>query len=404
MNLIPVLIDPKLILFNFKQVTPIEVLPILLSLTQNTLGFGLTHILKPQSLIYSELWHDNQGLGNRVDQVLNIPEITNSNWALRASAIRLLLVALWNLVYEEGRGKFDLINQIYIQTGQPLGYFQIGVDSQRLFMRLIYGAPSLNSPHEALKHFWPAQTSPSSAAAILFRYGDFLRIHNLGDTGDLEIVVGLLQSAPSEKAPEQLKAIWIEPIHIENIDEKASISPSPDNPYLRPLPNLPVRPAPLRLIGKTVEESEFRKFRKNYIHGMTQQIRDLKTKIQAKDEKIRELRTGGVGNLLKTPSTPALASVTPLPLTTPKPSAATPSLTSISDPEADPESILDLFQQRYTEARHQIQRCEQSIAIMTQLGTDPAEIQKIQQTIDALANREKAWMKKLTQIIELYKK
>jgi hypothetical protein len=72
-------------------------------------------------------------------------------------------------------------------------------------------------------------------------------------------------------------------------------------------------------------------------------------------------------------------------------------------PPPDPESLLEAFQERFFEARLMIRNLELEIVDAERQGASAAQLEQIRQKIAALANRERAWLQKLTATIELYR-
>lgn len=335
------------VVLDFLNLYPAEILLLTKTLTHKTQSSGILPLLDKGSTVYCDQWVGFQSQGSKIDQLLSLSEITQTEWSKRSSAIRILFLSLWSFVYEEGQGKLDRIHSSLRELDQkPLAYFQFATDSHSLWMRLIFSAPHLQTPHQVLRHFWALQASPSNPVSLLHHFSDFVRVHTLNEGHDIEIVAGLFRAAPAEKSPDQLHSFWIEPISSQDIIEKAFEVPGPHAPYLKHLPN-GSPPIP--------------------------QIRELRTQLQAKEEKIRELRSGGIG--------------TATPLQPP-----------------DPESLLDAFQQRYADSRFQIRQCELKIEKMRKGEVNLVEIARLGQHIDALLNREKVWIKKLAQVLEVYRK
>jgi hypothetical protein len=99
---------------------------------------------------------------------------------------------------------------------------------------------------------------------------------------------------------------------------------------------------------------------------------ELKQKVLEKEDTIRELRSGGVG-------------------------------TAPPIPPADAEALLEAFQNRYFEAKFQIRQFELEIEALESKKASPQEINTLRLKMEALLNREKAWIKKLLITLEAYK-
>ena len=89
------------IILDFAHLNPHELLILVRSLVDENSRSGLKPLLEPNTTIYCESWYGGQGQGNRIDHVLGLYEVSRSTWLKRSSAIRIVLSALWSLVYEE---------------------------------------------------------------------------------------------------------------------------------------------------------------------------------------------------------------------------------------------------------------------------------------------------------------
>jgi hypothetical protein len=356
------------IILDFSILSVPELTVLIRSLLIDTQRSGLKPLLNPNSLLYCESWYSSQGHGTRTDHILNLPEIAKTEWIKRSNSIRILLSALWSLVYEEGPGKVAIPQGSAARTAKA--YFQIGADETCLALRLYYYVLPHCSPTEAVKRFWPDRASPISTSQLLLKYSDFLRIHTIHETSDLEVVIGLFNSAPSEKGFETAHSIWIEPLSAKLIVETPYEAPGPNQPQLRALPSVSATDTKPRLVADDKAPSDSAKERA--ILDATTKIKELRQKVQERDDAIRELKAGGVG--------------TAQPL-----------------PPADTEGLLEAFQQRYFEAKYQIRQFELQIIELEGRKAAPQEIQTLRLKMEALQNREKAWIKKLLLTLESYK-
>lgn len=339
------------IILDLAHLTPSELLTLVGALADEHCRSGLKALLEPNTPVYCENWYGEQGQGNRIDQVLSVYEISQGPWIRRSSAIRIILSALWSLVYEEqSKRAVPSVNSTLPQA--PKGYFQMGADSNCLAFRLCYENIPRLTPSEAIQKFWPDKMGSTQAAQLLLKYSDMVRVHPIAETGTLEVVVALFKSAPAEEHPDESRTLWIEPLAQKLIHELPDEIPGPKSPHLRALfPNSQNQPK-LSLIA-------------------TGKIKELQDKLAEQDDLIRELRSGGVG-------------VAP-PL-----------------PPPDAEALLEAFQQRYFEAKYEIRKFEMQIEDMNQRGASPQQIEILNLKMEALANREKAWIKKLLATVEAH--
>jgi hypothetical protein len=350
------------IILDFSNVTPSEILLLVRSLCQDTHRSGLKPLLHDtQSPIYCESWYGSQGLGTRIDHILALPEIAQSDWIKRSSAIRIILSAFWGMIYEEGPGKAHRTQGASADVAKA--YFQLGISPQCLSFRLYYYTIPHLTPQDAIKQFWPNADLPTKPAQLILRYSDMTRIHTIQETSDMEVVSALFQSASAEKNPEHARTIWIEPLSAKLISEPPYEAPSPQAPHLKALPSVSVSNPKLRVIDTPSPQ---------LLHDASSKIIELKKKVDEREETIRELKSGGIG------------SSTPL-------------------PPPDPESLLEAFQQRYFDARYQIRQFELQIEQIQNKGGSAEELETLRQKMDALANREKAWIKTLMKTLETYR-
>jgi hypothetical protein len=362
----------RTMIFDFAETHPHEAALLVRSLLEEGKRTGIRPLLDPTSTIYCENWYQAQGLGSRTDVVLALPELAQAGWLARAPSIRLVLSALWGLVYEEGSGKSELnvaLNQALAQsTGNrtPRAYFQVGCDFKTLAFRLCYSMPG-STAKNALANFWPDPLRPTAASQLLLKYADFLRVHTIADGQEIELTTGLFQSGASQKAHRRLHSFWVEPVLPALVAEIPFEAPGPDSRHLKALPS----PA----VGKTESPAETqaqKDARERFVFEAAVKIRELKKQIEQRDERIDELRRGGVG--------------TAAPL-----------------PPPDAEGLIEAFQQRYFEARHQIRCFEAEIAEMEKSGATEAEVETLRQKMQELAKREQGWILQLAKTLKDYK-
>ena len=362
----PVVSYLRTILLDFADTHPHEAASLVQSLMIDTNRTGIRGLLDPGTTVYCENWYQAQGLGFRFDTVLGLSEITQTEWASRGPAIRLVLGALWSLVYEEGPGKHEL-SQAINGSKTPRAYFQLGCDAKTLALRLWYTNPG-SSAKNALAAFWPSPARPSAASQLLQKYADFLRVHTIAESQDVEITTGLFKSAASDKAHRRLHTFWVEPIAPNRVSETPYEAPGPDASHLKALPSALGADA-----GKSRGNgSDDEKAKERFIFEAAIKIRDLKKQLSEREELIRDLKSGGVGT------------ATPV-------------------PPPDAEGLLEAFQQKYFEARFQIRQFELQIIEMEQKGATPQEVEALRLKISALAKREEAWIRLLAGTIQNYR-
>ncbi len=368
----------RAIILDFSSLPTHEAVLLLRSLLKDHLRSGIRPLLDPHATIYCENWHTGQGIGNRMDQVLALPEIQKTEWMKRATSIRISLSALWSLVYEEGPGKSEFAQTI---TGaSPKAYFQVAADKTTLVLRICYSMASW-TPKDALSRFWPNAKSFTSPAQLLLRFCDFTRVHLIAETNDVEVVAGFFASAPAEKTPNETRTLWVEPIAPNTVSEIPFETPNAAVPHLRYLTGQKKSQteALTRQVAEEVDEHDEESLpvgdphnpRDRFLIQAAKKIRDLKKSLHERDQAIRELRSGGVG-------------------------------TSKPLPPPDAEALLEAFQEKYFEARYQIRQFELKIIEFESSGASAGEIESLRKQMAELADRKREWIKSLASTLENY--
>ncbi|MCM2279517.1 MAG: hypothetical protein NDJ89_15685 [Oligoflexia bacterium] len=354
----------RAILVDLGSASPAQTATLLKALIVDRRRSGVLPLHPPGTPVYCESWYLGQGLGARMDTVLALPELRNHEWTQRSNALRICLGALWSLIYEEGPGKTEF-HQLITQSS-PKAYLQVAASAGFLTLRLCYTMPGW-SPKTALASFWPERGLPVKPAQLLGAYSDFLRVHWIAETNDLEIVVGFLSSAAPERQPGQARSIWIEPLAAGLVSEVPYETPNPNLPHLRQLPG-----AAPPLDTRPRAESAENKARERFILDAAVKIRELRKLLDDRETLIRELRSGGIG------TAPAL-------------------------PPPDAEGLLEAFQEKFFEARFQIRQFETQIAEMENRGATPGEIEALRKKMLLLAQRQQGWILKLAAALESYR-
>ncbi len=358
----------RTICLDFADTHPHEAALLIQSLMQDSHRTGIRPLLDPTASVYCENWYGGQGLGARTDSVMQLPEIAGTEWALRSSPIRLVLGALWSLVYEEGSGKSELTQAIN-GAKTPRAYFQLGADAKTLVFRLWYLSPG-STAKGALAAFWPDPARPSAASQLLLKYADFLRVHTVTDGQEVEVTTGLFKSAAADKAHRRFHSFWVEPVSPNLITEVPFQAPGPDAPHLKALPAAAPSEFGKPRVAPGGEGDD--KAKERFIFEAAVKIRDLKKSLADREELIRDLKAGGVG-------------------------------TSAPLPPPDAEGLLEAFQQKYFESRFQIRQFELQIAEMERKGATVQEVETLRLKMSALAAREDAWIRTLTGTLKSYR-
>lgn len=366
----------RTILLDFFNLNLHEITILIQSLANDKQRSGLKALLDQNTPIYCENWSITKKLSELLDSVLAINEIKNElAWFKRSNTLRICLNALWSLIYEEGPGKIEIG-----QSRSPKNlkaYFQVGVCTTFLGFRLCYTTASY-SPKEALNSFWPNQKNPSPAAQLLLKFSDFLRIHSIADTTDIEIVAGFFPSTIAENTLQELHTFWVEPLIPSIISEPPFEMPQPYSPHLRNLLNTNNT---LTNTAETYKDKHFSKAK--LLQTAMDKITDLKKELSEKIEKINELKHGGVG-------------CAPIP------------------PPPDAEALLDALQDRFSEVDEQIHIIKEKIDEIEKRKYNLAdhyikvsgkemEIEILHQKILFLKKKEENWIQQIANILKNYK-
>jgi hypothetical protein len=359
----------RAILLDFNNLSTSEASLILRCLIKDHTRSGILPLFEPGTFVFYENWFGGQGLGLRIDSILGIPGIANSEWIKRSRALRVCFMSLWSLIYDEGPGKGEFTQAITSST--PKAAFQIAVDNHCLVMRLCYSMPSW-TPRDALRIFWPVSNAPTSAGQLLTKYADFVRVHTIPEASDVEITVGFFESGASEKAFDQVHTLWIEPIAATLVSEIPFETHSPDATHLKPLPTAALQP---KKAGEPAWNKGAEKAKDRFIFEAANKIRELKKELDDKNEALKELRRGGVGTA---------KTMAPL----------------------DAESLLEMFQEKYFESRLQIRKFQLEIADLEEkdnLHEYEDQIAALKHKMESLEKREKLWLKKIAETLEVHR-
>jgi hypothetical protein len=359
----------RAILIDFNGLSTHEASLILRTLLKDYTRSGILPFFEKGTSIFYENWFGGQGLGLRLDSLLGIPGIANTEWIKRSRALRLCFMSLWSLIYDEGPGKGEFTQAI--TSSNPKAAFQIAVDSRCIIMRLCYSMPSW-TPRDALRIFWPVSNTHTSPGQLLTKYADFVRVHTIPEASDIEITIGFFESAPAEKTFNQVHTLWIEPIAATLVQEIPFETHSPEASHLKPLPTAALHPRKQseQAWNKNAETAKDR-----FIFESANKIRELKKELDDKSEAMKELRRGGVGTAKST-----------LPM--------------------DPETLLEIFQEKYFESRLQIRKFQLEIADLEEkdnLNEYEAQINTLKHKMETLEKRERSWLKKISDTLEVHR-
>ncbi|MCC7440885.1 MAG: hypothetical protein IT285_04595 [Bdellovibrionales bacterium] len=355
----------RLLLLDLSQVTAAEAAHLMQALCVERGRTGIRALVSPQANVYTENWPAGTPLGPRLDALSSIPELGENAWAPRLGAIRGALGALWSLVFEEGPGKAESAGAV----GVPKACLQLAADSQTLTLRLFY---SLKGSHikKLIEGFWPnreiSRAPLRSAAQVLLRDADFLRVQAVQETQDVEIVAGFLKSAASELPPRHARTLWIEPVAPSDVLEVPFEAPGPES-GLKAMPVLAQTPG-------GAEDAETSRRKDKMLREAIDRLTGLKRQLLERDKLIQELRMGGVS-------------------------------TAAPPPPPDAEGLLGAFEHHYHEAELELRDITERLRAL-EAGAAPAsdvEPANLKRRMEALAKRETEWMRTLARLLSAFK-
>ena len=361
----------RALLLDFAQLETPAIKLIIRSVLQDTRRSGLRPLLGPSTPIYGDAWPGGQTLGAALESVLKVPELQMHEWSKRLPAVRLCLTALWSMVFEEGPGKAEA--RFANPNRVPRAYIQAAADQGALTLRLYTAMPTW-TPRDALAAFWPGGSrGPTSPYQLLTRYADFVRVHSVPEPADLEVTAVFFPGTAAEQAFNHVHTLWVEPLAAHVIAELPFDLPGQPraeltDPLRRLMPNSGnVSPA----AAQERANHTALKARK-FILEASDKIRELKAQLEDRDEKIAELRSGGVG--------------TARPL-----------------PPPDMEGILDAFEEKYHEAKFQLRTLEEELARREGDSAPREELEAIRRKINAAQAREQNWLRKISGTFEAFR-
>lgn len=208
----------RLILLDFVHTAFSERWRIVRALLDEKLRSGVEPLVQAKAPIHALDWLGSDGPGAALDAVLSLPFLAQPQWQERVQPIELVTLALWNLAFEQGRAlnRSGWLGRIHAQKTRA--HLQITQDQEVLALRLCY-KQSPNTPRSVLQDFWPDPSQTENFRQLLIQQADFVRVHPVMEHHEVEIVAGLLKSAPSRKRPHELRSIWIEPIAAKIMSE-----------------------------------------------------------------------------------------------------------------------------------------------------------------------------------------
>jgi len=350
----------RALLFDFYRMTNTELIRLIASVLFEPARSGLRPLFKPDITIFEEQWHGEQGLAARAQLFTMIARSERLDWKPRTAAIRICLMSLWSLFYEEGPGKSSALRKENTLTQQAS--FQFAQDPTLFALRLVHTYPGFNS-YQAVHEFWPDGTKATTNSQLLLRYSDLLRIHTCPDTHQIEYTIIFTKSAPSVAASNEVHSLWIEGLE-KNLFARAS------DPLAKSLPEFSA--VNTENHKATPLEQQLRS-KERLLSEATQKIRELVQTLKTREQVIREMKVGGVG-------------------------------TGVQFAPPDVHTLLMALQERYQQAEIEVEELEFQIAELSKKGAGQKDTTKLKTRLDKLILQEQEWIKSITIALAKMKK
>ena len=133
----------RLIILDFQRLRYTDILLIIRSLLVDNQRYGLTPLFS-ESKIYCDAWHGRERIGEKLDLLMSITEIKETNhWFEQRSRLRLGLLGLWSLVYDEGPGRIEFGQSAAALL--PKAYVQVSASHEVVAIRVCYTHPMWGS-------------------------------------------------------------------------------------------------------------------------------------------------------------------------------------------------------------------------------------------------------------------
>jgi hypothetical protein len=359
----------RAICLDFARITPSEAAILIRALAIDSRRSGLAPLLTSGTPIYFDVWTQTRESGSHFDSIFGLKEWNQSEWSRHNHSLRVALAHLWSFVFDQGAARSTLTDSQGTQI--PRAWFQVAFQPNVLLVRLLAAVPD-GSAKAVLNSFWPKSTEASRrdpAIHGLRSSTDFLRVHSIAETGELEITLGWLPSRPSLEYPDEQHTLWIEPLSQKKFKEPPYLTPS-DDPRLKPLrvaPGATDNPAIRRARSENLEA----KFKTQERLIVMQQTKLSQLRRLADDQEmlIKELRRGGVGapQRFEAPDAPAL---------------------------------LDALKARLREAGDQIRTLHARARQTLEVSPTSLENEALRKRLETLLAQDRAWTSRLNELLE----
>lgn len=358
----------KILLLDLGHLLPSEARNLLVNTIQEERRSGIRPFFEDQNIpVHFENWQKGAPYGERADQVLALPVVSQYGWNSRTVDFRVAHLALWNLIFREDDRPAETTPSL--SSLAMKGQFQVAAERGIFVLRLCASMPSWKIT-ELLERFYPPDPSPNEPMNLLMRHTDFLRINLISDTPFVEITCGYFPSYPSVRYPFTQRSLCVQTIASSLVHEIPMENPSTsaEKPMI-PLRAVKVEARPAQESKAPAREEKTNARALENLHFELKRLREL---LADREETIRELKSGGVG----TPAT--------------------------FEPP-DVESLLESFQDRYAVARYQIEQFRTKLQLLTQAGANLHSLGQVQQSLTLLLEREQVWIQTLAKILQQYR-
>ena len=358
----------KILLLDLGHLLPSEARCLLVNTVQEERRSGIRPFFEDQSVpVHFENWQKGAPYGDRADQVLALPAVSQHGWISRTVDFRIAHLALWNLIFREDDRPIDTAHTI--PSTSMKGQLQVAAERGVFVMRLCASMPSWKIT-DLLERFYPPDPSPNEPLNLLMRHTDFLRINLISDTPFVEITCGYFPSYPSVRYPFTQRSVSVQTIASSLVYEIPMENPSASTER----PMIPLRTSKTTEIRSSAEQKTMPREEKSnarILESLHFELKRLRELLADREETIRELKSGGVG-------TPA----------------------NFEPP--DVEALLESFQDRYAVARYQIEQFRAKLQTLTQAGANLHSLAQVQQSLTLLLEREQVWIQTLAKILQQY--
>ncbi len=359
----------KILFLDLGHLLPQEARILLVNTIDENRRSGIRSFFENKGIqVHFENWHKGAHYGDRADQVLALPTVTQHGWSARTVDFRIAHLALWNLIFHEDSHPKEPPTQVF-PVANAKGQFQVALERGVFVLRLCVSMPSWKIT-DLLSQLYPVDQKPTDPLHLLMRHTDFLRINLIADTPLVEITCGYFPSHPSIRYPLTQRSLCVQTLASSLVHEipMQNASKSDQEPMIPLRENTEV----LHFHPESQAHDKVSKPNVRVIENLHFELKRLRELLADRESTIRELKSGGVG-----------ASV-------------------VIEPP-DVEALLESFQDRYAVARYQIEQFHEKLQILTLAKASPHAIVQVQQSLQLLLEREQVWIQTIAKILQTYR-